>query len=984
MIEQRLYIDGQLVDIDDGTRLTLNMRSNLFQDISRLVSNNTFTVRLPKTVRNQRIFVHADKVQNGGSVFPYMLHTARYYRDGVELISNGRAVCLSVTTSIEISIVWGLFPALEAIQSNGTTLNQLESDAHLKWSADAFDTYSAAMARGYFYASYNPFHVADSGDEWTSIDSIEGALRTTVLSLSDGAIETGESVGEIILAERDATQTDYACIVAPFTVGDTLRLTTVVGGATTFRLYAVLDAESKVLELGAASTEQTVAADVTVAAPANAARIVVNVVKARSTGYTATITSTTRSDRRASNMRGNMWLDYVHPSVLASWVLGLIKEQTGVHFKWSGEAAALIDQLAIPLISNKSTSLTTEGVLNAELVARAGLGTLQVRMKSASNLFSNEAGSTASALNAIANFSVFVDVQGHWSWDASMAQPHGSTTYTIDGVEVTTYNYTYPFNYIEMKITPRNGTEDDVRTYIIGDANMADGVYGLDKSDDLVNGRFKHIVAGYGRIDIEAGDTVTFEMKNSRGTLHDTRFEGGTIEGSLDAGDTVPRGGYFPIAYNLPKIKITDFVKFLACITGTFPRQIDNNGEVVFVPFAILWDNIAQAQDWTRRIVAQSLENKPKELEFKIGDYAQRNTYQWAEDDTVSGHYDGVLTVNNKTLDESKEVFTFPFAASDGARVPHYTKPTEKGVFGGQREATTAGESASYQACKDRILQVYETTDGKAALKFDLNMQQILNDKYKRMRLSLQAAKVIKERVILSDVDLLQFDETKPVYLAQYGAFFAVTEIKQSDSGSAEVTMFQISTEQQEQPVPLDIHIVVKASEGAGYNYTFTWQASHALTHPVSINIASITGVGDLNNITLPQGATDGNIAEQMADDFPISVAVNRIDASDANTYTGSLMMMRVISITLAMGEEPSTLKYTVSEPLQHHAVRVPVVVMGAQQHHTTVTIPASVNLEGVVNTADAYAFFALVSVENLVIKEDGDFNEYTASKAEI
>ena len=51
----------------------------------------------------------------------------------------------------------------------------------------------------------------------------------------------------------------------------------------------------------------------------------------------------------------------------------------------------------------------------------------------------------------------------------------------------------------------------------------------------------------------------------------------------------------------------------------------------------------------------------------------------------------------------------------------------------------------------------------------------------------------ITERFNLSDLEIMNFDETKPVYLAQYGAYFAVIEIKTPSSGYCEVTMIELN-----------------------------------------------------------------------------------------------------------------------------------------------------------------------------------------------
>ena len=117
MKNERLYIDGELVDIDSGTQITMSIKSNLFRDVSKIVSNSTYTVKLPKTVRNQKILLHVDLVQNT-SIYAYRLHKARYFRNGVELIKDGRVSVLQVTDeSIEVSIVWGLFSKLLSLIS---------------------------------------------------------------------------------------------------------------------------------------------------------------------------------------------------------------------------------------------------------------------------------------------------------------------------------------------------------------------------------------------------------------------------------------------------------------------------------------------------------------------------------------------------------------------------------------------------------------------------------------------------------------------------------------------------------------------------------------------------------------------------------------------------------------------------------------------------------------------------------------------------
>ena len=90
MADIRLYIDGELAVVGKGTDITLNIKSNLFRDITKMMSNTTGTIKLPKTVKNQRIFQHVDMVQGDG--FATELHNVQLYRNGLQLIANGQAV----------------------------------------------------------------------------------------------------------------------------------------------------------------------------------------------------------------------------------------------------------------------------------------------------------------------------------------------------------------------------------------------------------------------------------------------------------------------------------------------------------------------------------------------------------------------------------------------------------------------------------------------------------------------------------------------------------------------------------------------------------------------------------------------------------------------------------------------------------------------------------------------------------------------------
>ena len=132
MTDQQLYIDGILMDLSEETAITLDIKSNLFRDITKMTANTTYTINLPKTAHNMAVLEFAGKPSTS-SKYPYIFHTARYFRNGLEIIRNGRASVLSVKETIEISIYWGLFQALATLQSSDLKLNELNCTKYLRF-----------------------------------------------------------------------------------------------------------------------------------------------------------------------------------------------------------------------------------------------------------------------------------------------------------------------------------------------------------------------------------------------------------------------------------------------------------------------------------------------------------------------------------------------------------------------------------------------------------------------------------------------------------------------------------------------------------------------------------------------------------------------------------------------------------------------------------------------------------------------------------
>ena len=939
--------------MSEDSAITLDIKSNLFRDITKMTANTTYTINLPKTAHNMAVLEFAGKPSTS-SKYPYIFHTARYFRNGLEIIRSGRASVLSVKETIEISIYWGLFQALATLQSSDLKLNELNCTKHLRFTKNnSSDTYEKAITEGVFYGNYITAVLKKSSDEWYGFDHNVGGNSSATYSLVEGKIRTGTEVGKYVSGEVLADNT-YQCAIIPFEAGMRATIRSVLGKGE-YRTWAILDTNKSVVSLaddagkteseprpvlpapdpmlgmfvsagacianietnvametisirvraekagsveygalnkdtgettpwgtyeiseageteinvvkskpsgllvyvkpsvadminlsistdvaayylsggklsqvsagGAYSVKYTSDSepiDVDLQAPATAEWLIINAIRECSTGTTILVKSNseTESNARASsseaqtNSRGGTFGGSfgsnggasfrsdgtIQPSVTAQYILDLITAQTGVAFGWSNQAKEIIKGLAVPLITRKADEQTVVGGFEGTFYKTENLGILDFQPTSLSEVFDGlEIGHRYSQLNVKIACTMIFDVQMNWSWDASKVNPSLHKSWSYGGSTETQAVYLYPPCYIEIKVVSKHTSNQEeseyTKTYIAGRTSDYEGADPSvsDTSDQLVGGRFIHLAAGRGEIDLEEGDIVTFEMKHPKNQrLNGLKCYNGRLSASIKQSDEVPYGGNFPIGKNLPDIKVTDFLKCICILTSTFPSQLFIGGTLTFADIVNLWEAKAQAVDWTKKLIPSEASNHPRQTDFSVEDYCQHNIYKWKEDDTVYRKHDADMEIDNKTLEYKQDVCTLPFAATDGNRIPIYEWESTQHTFG-RTAKITVQTATKYKACKDRIVNLTKDDTGYAVLAFNIDLQGIFDSKLEKLRKTVANPHQITERFNLSDLEILNFDETKPVYLAQYGAYFAVLEIKTNSSGYSEVTMIELN-----------------------------------------------------------------------------------------------------------------------------------------------------------------------------------------------
>lgn len=159
----KLYIDNKEVEMGGEVGIYLTYRSNIMSpDISKILGNNSNTIKIPHTLHNASIIENAQMVQSQ-TKFPYLQHTADVERDGVMIIRRATVILLKTTpTEYEVSLVWGASEGMRRLAEDNEKLSVLAEDneQRLAWSYNSIGTLSFPEAQ------YGFIRAIDNGKYW--------------------------------------------------------------------------------------------------------------------------------------------------------------------------------------------------------------------------------------------------------------------------------------------------------------------------------------------------------------------------------------------------------------------------------------------------------------------------------------------------------------------------------------------------------------------------------------------------------------------------------------------------------------------------------------------------------------------------------------------------------------------------------------------------------------------------------------------------
>lgn len=148
-MKEELYIKGESVDLGDS-EITLNFKSNLSGDISKITASNSYTIKLPRTNKNIRLLDFPD-VAGHESYMMRDYFNAEYYRNGVKLF-DAKAVLISCSEDgFDVALTWGMSEKFIQLMNDDKSIQEF-ADMALPWNSST--TYDNGLVNGQLSHGY--------------------------------------------------------------------------------------------------------------------------------------------------------------------------------------------------------------------------------------------------------------------------------------------------------------------------------------------------------------------------------------------------------------------------------------------------------------------------------------------------------------------------------------------------------------------------------------------------------------------------------------------------------------------------------------------------------------------------------------------------------------------------------------------------------------------------------------------------------------
>lgn len=322
---------------------------------------------------------------------------------------------------------------------------------------------------------------------------------------------------------------------------------------------------------------------------------------------------------------------------------------------------------------------------------------------------------------------------------------------------------------------------------------------------------------------LNAGDYIGFEIliySNKLSSTADSTLIDVTAAVSLIHEDATPGvGSKFDFAqatgFKNYKEMVQTFMQLFCVLVDVIPvASVGYDGIIGTVrmySFQELYRrrDVGRYVDWSGKLVLDNERN----MGFKIANYAQTNIIQLTDNTDDGTHDAGSFSVNNRTLESEKTLFTI--AAEAGRDLTYIVGTADPNVTYEERtvavvptldpmiENDDEGETTmtpTYKGCRVHLVRIDEATIYELQIKtgwhasgvlprqpfpqaLTVPMQELVDRYYTPVKRLMGHARTINAYFNLSALDIEQLDLLTPVWIERYGSFFYISKINNFIAG---------------------------------------------------------------------------------------------------------------------------------------------------------------------------------------------------------
>lgn len=842
MIKEELYIikDGEKYNLDlpSPSGITLKWVSNLFSDISKLTCSYSYTFKLPMTAKNRRVLDIADDIRHS-SAFARISVDAEFYINGVCLCPNANLHVSEIgASSFSCVMTWRVLKAFEKMKSDSIKLNELPSIGTFVWKTGddsliyGLPTHNQKNTENILYPNY------DAGIPYTNgvpPKPVVPIYRLIQLINNHYGVkfalgrELTDSMGLLPKANFNNKRYYGKCVYDDYITYGVLPITGIGVSNGTQNKFTVSNLEGKPLWDDYVNVGSRVYV-------ANYTKWKVTSTNQGAQDSYHDIVKTKDKDlsswKKYSNLmavlfNGNKYIQNVGYSTsrttteeneLTSKHIGSRGHGEGGHYYTHWELYACTGELKESFAIKKDPKGSglfrcgIDSVLRGEAEVRvskedikAGKAELKdywwiyiLRFKQGDE-------------DKEADIDIYSDESDDWMGLRSISREETDTEYI--------YKFDFGAKY-EVRKLSIDAADDDEFGLCFWSGSLAEGWVTKDADNNVTATGIKY------------SNTATFSYLRILSITPTVQFDG--LPAEMD------------IVENLPDISCFDFIKNLFYLNGALPRVEKDGTTITAMYYNQLRDRVVNGDclDWSNKILSGSSEN-PTSTKTYNSNFGCENYFLMAETEKdkteeeklkeleLYGAGYGQLSIDDKRLDDEKTVFTscfYPGLRTDLAYPNVLTGRTIK-VWNGEKQVQSEVNPifgyVNYRALDSTFEDVSNASSRPMFDKYGVEFKHIrmntfepfadMDEFYGYLKSILADYAVIKEKFILNEFDLKNFDESIPVYLQKYNCCFAVSTIQRDKNGISTVELVKL-------PYVTPIYAIPEGidADKTGYSYRIT------------------------------------------------------------------------------------------------------------------------------------------------------------------